>query len=103
MSAEKPNAVWDFTLPEINNSALHAGIASPRWNSLEKQLAKELLRYRESALSSPTHCSYCDSGDLPLGHLYHLTDDGRPTCRKCVCAECQGLRATVLAELEKKA
>jgi len=38
-----PTPPNDFTLPEINASALTAGIASPRWNALEKQLAKALL------------------------------------------------------------
>jgi hypothetical protein len=33
----------NFTLPELNASALMAGIASPRWNALEKQLAQALL------------------------------------------------------------
>jgi hypothetical protein len=35
---------WNFTLPELNRSALMAGVASPHWNALEKQLAAELLR-----------------------------------------------------------
>ena len=35
----------DFTLPELNTSALSAGIASPFWNKLEKQLATELLKF----------------------------------------------------------
>lgn len=34
---------WNFTLPELNASALSAGLASPRWNALEKQLAKAPL------------------------------------------------------------
>jgi hypothetical protein len=39
-------AEQDFVLPEINATALSAGIASPRWNALEKQLAKALLAAR---------------------------------------------------------
>jgi hypothetical protein len=34
-----------YTLPEVNKTSLCAGAASTHWNALEKQLAKELLKY----------------------------------------------------------
>lgn len=40
---EKPFSYEAFTLSELNETALCAGLASPHWNALEKQLAKELL------------------------------------------------------------
>ncbi len=33
-------------------------------------------------------CEFCDAGYAPIGHLYHLLDDGRPNCGNCRCADC---------------
>ncbi len=33
-------------------------------------------------------CEFCEAGYAPIGHLYHLLDDGRPNCGNCRCADC---------------
>lgn len=36
-----------------------------------------------------SECVHCKSGDVPIGHLYHFTHEGRFKCGNCVCADYQ--------------
>lgn len=39
-------------------------------------------------------CPHCATGDVPIGHLYHLIDEpvGRFACLNCICGDCMDRR-----------
>ena len=48
----------------------------------------QLAALLRSRMERAERCELCKSGDIPIGHLYHFTDEGRESCKNCRCIEC---------------